>query len=87
MLTIRETMTRLEVNRMGMRRFGSLQWQIFFREDATNEHSVLVDDLEDVVIQAGRMRKEREQGSIPVAHVVPWKFPRSWKKVGELHYV
>lgn len=62
MLTISEAMRRLDVNNMAMRRYGSLQWMVYFREDRTQDatNSCLVDDLDDAIIMAGRMRRNRQ---------------------------
>lgn len=79
MLTIREAMSRLSTYKMGVRRFGH-QWQVFFREDANNDDSIIVDDLEEAVLEAARLRRNRDGvGSIEVP--APWKFPRNWKQV------
>jgi len=62
MLTLSEAIRRLDVNNMALRRYGSLQWQVYFREDRKQDasNSYLTDDLDDAVIEAGKMRKSRE---------------------------
>ena len=62
MLTIAEAIRRLDINNMAMRRYGSLQWQVYFREDRKQDvtNTYLTDDFDDAVIQASKMRKNRE---------------------------
>lgn len=51
--------------RMIVRRYGSLQWQVGFREDITLEHSSLCDTLEEaseLIISKRLEREEQEQG-------------------------
>jgi len=62
MLTVAEAIRRLDINNMAMRRYGSLQWQVYFREDRQQDKSntYLTDDLDDAVIQASRMRRDRK---------------------------
>lgn len=62
MFTLREAHNRCAHYNMGFRVYGSLQAQIFFREDRNDKYSVLIDyDLDDVVLTASRMRKERDE--------------------------
>lgn len=60
-ITVAEAIRRLDINNMAMRRYGSLQWQVYFREDKVqNEtNTYLTDDLDDAVIEASKMRKHR----------------------------
>lgn len=51
--------------RMTIRRYGSLQWQVGFREDTTLEHSSLCDTLEEaaeLIVSKRLEREEQEQG-------------------------
>lgn len=51
--------------RMIVRRYGSLQWQVGFREDITLEHSSLCDTLEEaaeLIVSKRLEREEQEQG-------------------------
>ncbi len=62
-ITVAEAIRRLDINNMAMRRYGSLQWQVYFREDREQgvHNSYLTDDLDDAVIQASKMRRNRSQ--------------------------
>jgi len=60
MFTASEAIQRCQQYSIGFRRFGSLQAQLFFHEDRTNEHSRLIDyDYDEIVSVAYKMRNER----------------------------
>lgn len=62
MLSLHEAIQRCGVYNVGFRVYGSLQYQVFYREDRNHQESRLVDwDLDDVVLTASRMRKERNE--------------------------
>ncbi len=60
MLTIREARQRLAVHGMELRRhIENCKWAVMFREDRDERNMYVTDDLDDAVIQGGRMRKTR----------------------------
>lgn len=61
-MTLREAMQRLSVHRMHMRPCGR-SFVVQFNEDRVIDetNSYITDDLEDAVIQAGKMRRKRLQ--------------------------
>lgn len=58
-MTIREAMDRLSEYRIGIRRYGSLQWQLFRLEDENLEDVRTIDELEECVDVARDMRQDR----------------------------
>lgn len=60
MMTVHEAFQRLNQHRMHMRRYGAA-WMVYFTEDKRHEdhNTYITDDLEDAVVQAGRMRIKR----------------------------
>ena len=60
-MVVCEAINILSKYRIGLRHYGSLQWQLFYREDGTNQHSRLVDSLEEAVSLAPIMRHERDE--------------------------
>jgi len=61
MLTIREAIQRLGVYSMIVRRYTNGKWIVLFAEDRTDREGYITDDLDDAVIEGGRMRKRRLQ--------------------------
>lgn len=61
--TVAEALASMAQYNIGLRRYGSLQYQLFYREDKNNVHSRLIDELEDCVEVAHDMRtvRNREQ--------------------------
>lgn len=61
MLTIREAIQRLSMYSMVVRRYTNGKWIVLFAEDRTDDSGYVTDDLDDAVIEGGRMRKRRLQ--------------------------
>lgn len=64
-MLLREAIDTAILHRMTIRRYGSLQYQVGYREDMTLEHSSLCDTLEEaaeLIISKRLERDEQEQG-------------------------
>lgn len=58
-MTLREAMLKLDALNMRIRTYGSLQYQIFFREDECIKDACLCDTLEEAILIGHEMRKRR----------------------------
>lgn len=58
-MTVHEALVSLAQFNIGLRRFGSLQYQLFYREDNTFIEAHLIDELEECVDVARDMRMSR----------------------------
>lgn len=60
-MTVIEAITALDQFNIGLRRWGSLQYQLFYREDTTFKEARTIDELEECVEVARQMRMERNE--------------------------
>ncbi len=58
-VTVAEALASLAQFNIGLRRYGSLQYQLFYREDSTFQHARLIDELEECIDVARDMRLAR----------------------------
>lgn len=71
-VTVAEALASLAQFNIGLRRYGSLQYQLFYREDDTFQYARLIDELEECVDVARDMRIERNEqqaGDISFLHL------------------
>lgn len=60
-VTVAEALASLAQFNIGLRRYGSLQYQLFYREDNDFRHARLIDELEECIDVARDMRMERNE--------------------------
>lgn len=60
-MTVREALESLAQFNIGLRAYGSLQYQLFYREDKHLRETRLIDNLEECVDVARDMRMERNE--------------------------
>lgn len=58
-VTVAEALASLAQFNIGLRRYGSLQYQLFYREDKHFDDARLIDELEECVDVARDMRLAR----------------------------